>query len=82
MSAKAVPDDDYAASSSRAVTALDAPDRLRRAEVLCKEMAEMTERYLEDFEVAQTFGGSGRIRVNKEPIKSFAAEFDPSVPSG
>jgi acyl dehydratase len=47
------------------------------AEVCAKETAEMTERYLEDFEVAQTFGGSGRIRIDKERIKSFAAEFDP-----
>jgi acyl dehydratase len=37
----------------------------------------MIERYLEDFEVAQTFGGSGRARIDKERIKSFAAEFDP-----
>ncbi len=37
----------------------------------------MKELYLEDFEVAQTFSGSGRIRVDKERIKSFAAEFDP-----
>jgi len=36
----------------------------------------MTERYLEDFLVAQTFG-SGRLRVEKERIKAFAAEFDP-----
>lgn len=36
----------------------------------------MTERYLEDFVVAQTFG-SGRLRVEKERIKAFAAEFDP-----
>ncbi len=36
----------------------------------------MTQRYLEDFAVGQTFG-SGRIRVDKERIKSFAAEFDP-----
>jgi len=33
--------------------------------------------YLEDIEVGQAFGGSGRIRVDKERIKSFAAEFDP-----
>ena len=39
----------------------------------------MTERCLEDFEVGQTFGGSGRIRIDKERIKSFAAEFDPQV---
>jgi acyl dehydratase len=36
----------------------------------------MTKRYLEDFAVGQTFG-SGRVRVDKERIKSFAAEFDP-----
>jgi acyl dehydratase len=36
----------------------------------------MTERYLEDFAVGQTFG-SGRLRVDKERIKTFAAEFDP-----
>src|SRR5213082_1369967 len=36
----------------------------------------MTERYLEDFAVGQTFG-SGRLRVEKERIESFAAEFDP-----
>jgi len=36
----------------------------------------MTERYLEDFAVGQTFG-SGRLRIDKERIKSFAAEFDP-----
>jgi len=33
--------------------------------------------YLEDFEVGQTFGGSSRILVDPERIKSFAAEFDP-----
>lgn len=37
----------------------------------------MTERYLEDFAAGQTFGGSGRSRVEAERIKSFAAEFDP-----
>ena len=36
----------------------------------------MTKRYLEDFAVGQTFG-SGRVRVDKERIKGFAAEFDP-----
>ena len=36
----------------------------------------MTERYLEDFAVGQTFG-SGRLRVVMERIKTFAAEFDP-----
>ena len=36
----------------------------------------MTGRYLEDFAVGQTFG-SGRLRVEKARIKTFAAEFDP-----
>ena len=36
----------------------------------------MNKRYLEDFTVGQTFG-SGRLRVDKEQIKGFAAEFDP-----
>jgi acyl dehydratase len=36
----------------------------------------MTDRYLEDFAVGQTFG-SGRLRIDKERIKTFAAEFDP-----
>ena len=36
----------------------------------------MNERYLEDFAVGQRFG-SGRLRVERERIKSFAAEFDP-----
>ena len=36
----------------------------------------MTERYLEDFAVGQTFG-SGRLRIDKDRIKTFAAEFDP-----
>lgn len=36
----------------------------------------MTERYLEDFEAGQTFG-SGRIHLDAERIKRFAAEFDP-----
>ena len=36
----------------------------------------MTERYLQDFEAGQTFG-SGRIRIDADRIKSFAAEFDP-----
>jgi acyl dehydratase len=36
----------------------------------------MTERYLEDFAVGQTFG-SRRLRVDKEQIKAFATEFDP-----
>jgi len=36
----------------------------------------MIGRYLEDFAVGQAFG-SGRIRIDVERIKSFAAEFDP-----
>jgi len=36
----------------------------------------VTERYFEDFAVGQTFG-SGRLRIDEEGIKSFAAEFDP-----
>jgi acyl dehydratase len=36
----------------------------------------VTKRYLEDFEPGQKFG-SGRLRVDPERIKSFAAEFDP-----
>ncbi len=36
----------------------------------------MTERYLEDFAVGQTFG-SDRPRIDEERIRSFAAEFDP-----
>jgi acyl dehydratase len=36
----------------------------------------MSRRYLEDFTVGETFG-SGRLRVDKEQIKDFAAEFDP-----
>jgi acyl dehydratase len=34
------------------------------------------ERYLEDYAAGQTYG-SGRIRVEEERIKAFAAEFDP-----
>ena len=36
----------------------------------------MTERYLEDFAAGQTYG-SGRLRIDKDRIKTFAAEFDP-----
>lgn len=36
----------------------------------------MNERYLEDFSAGRKFG-SGRLRVGKDRIKSFAAEFDP-----
>lgn len=37
----------------------------------------MTPRYLEDFAAGQTFVTSGRIRVEAERVKAFAAEFDP-----
>ena len=40
------------------------------------EIGDMKERYLEDFEVGQTFQ-SERIRIDVDRIKSFAAEFDP-----
>jgi acyl dehydratase len=33
--------------------------------------------YLEDFAAGQRFGGATRIRIEKERIKTFAAEFDP-----
>ena len=36
----------------------------------------MSARYLEDFSLGQKFG-SGKLRVERERIKSFAAEFDP-----
>jgi acyl dehydratase len=36
----------------------------------------MTERYLEDFTVGQTFA-SGRLRIDEEQIRRFAGEFDP-----
>jgi acyl dehydratase len=37
---------------------------------------EITGQYLEDFAVRQTFR-SGRLQIDKERIKTFAAEFDP-----
>jgi len=36
----------------------------------------MTDRYLEDFAVGQTFR-SGKLLIDKERIKAFGAEFDP-----
>jgi len=39
-------------------------------------MTEAIRRYLEDFEAGQTFR-SGRIALDSERIRSFAAEFDP-----
>ena len=38
----------------------------------------MSVKYLEDFAVGQNFG-SGRLRIEKERIKAFAAEFDPQI---
>jgi acyl dehydratase len=43
-----------------------------------QEEMNMSERYLEDFAVGQTFG-SGQLRIEKERAKAFAAEFDPQV---
>jgi acyl dehydratase len=37
----------------------------------------MTRRYWKDFETGQRFGGAARIRVEKDRIMAFAAEFDP-----
>src|SRR5271170_1381809 len=39
-------------------------------------MNRLSERYLEDFAVGQTFG-SGRLRIDGERARAFAAEFDP-----
>jgi acyl dehydratase len=39
-------------------------------------MDQLSGRYLDDFAVGQTFG-SGRVRIDKEQIFAFAAEFDP-----
>ena len=41
-----------------------------------KEVVNVSEKYLEDFAVGQTYG-SGRVTVDKDRIKAFAAEFDP-----
>src|SRR4030088_2459163 len=39
-------------------------------------MNQLSERYLEDFAVGQTFD-SGRLRIDGERALAFAAEFDP-----
>src|ERR1700730_16381941 len=39
-------------------------------------MTQLSERYLEDFAVGNTFG-SGRLRIDGERALAFAAEFDP-----
>lgn len=41
-----------------------------------KSVAQMTEHYLEDFAVGQVYR-TGRLRIESDSIKSFAAEFDP-----
>jgi acyl dehydratase len=41
-----------------------------------KEIVNVSEKYLEDFAVGQTYA-SGRLTVDKDRIKAFAAEFDP-----
>ena len=48
-------------------------ERRRRAET---EVVDVSKKYLEDFAVGQTYG-SGRLTVDKDRIKTFAAEFDP-----
>jgi acyl dehydratase len=40
-------------------------------------MNQLSGRYLEDFAVGQTFGSGRRLRIDKERIFAFAAEFDP-----
>src|SRR2546427_10971667 len=57
-------------------TSRSGSSRRRRSGRSTEEAAAMTERYLEDFAVGQTFG-SGRLRIDEERIKTFAAEFDP-----
>src|SRR5712664_2578452 len=57
-------------------TSRSGSSRPRRSGRSTEGAAAMTGRYLEDFAVGQTFG-SGRLRVEKERIKTFAAEFDP-----
>jgi acyl dehydratase len=39
-------------------------------------MKQLTEHYLEDFAVGQTFG-SGRLRIDRQRALAFAAEYDP-----
>lgn len=44
---------------------------------IVEEMRKMSSHYLEDFAPGQRFGGAARIRIEKERIMTFAAEFDP-----
>ena len=66
------------ASSSWMTRSLDKRQGERRPRQNCDELqkAAMTKRYLEDFALGQTFG-SGRVPVETERIKTFAAKFDP-----
>jgi acyl dehydratase len=48
----------------------------RRRRRAAEEIVDVSEKYLEDFAVGQTYG-SGRLTVDKDRIKAFAAEFDP-----
>src|SRR2546421_1291801 len=48
-----------------------------RTPFFCAGGTRMTERYLEDYAVGQTFGSSTPLRMDAERIKAFAAEFDP-----
>lgn len=49
---------------------------MERRSRAAKEIANVSGKYLEDFAVGQTYG-SGRLTVDKDRIKAFAAEFDP-----
>jgi acyl dehydratase len=40
-------------------------------------MNQLSERYLEDFAVGQTFRSGRRLRIDGERARAFAAEFDP-----
>jgi acyl dehydratase len=57
------------------MSAATRPDFGQRSSEYAKK-GEAMERYLEDYAIGQTYG-SGRIRVEEERIKAFAAEFDP-----
>ena len=48
-------------------------ERRRRS---AAKVVNVSEKYLEDFAVGQTYG-SGRLTVDEDRIKTFAAEFDP-----
>jgi acyl dehydratase len=54
---------------------IDVGGRISRY-IRLRRIFRMTERYLEDFAVGQTYG-SGRFQIDEKRIKSFASEFDP-----